>query len=263
MIPGKQVSSETQWNLRAERVRELQRQFAAAAELLRFYAVVLEFQGKVSRDFHPEVNLSLPLREQIDFPYVEGFLPELFALVRKHGPAALGEVATSLENAGSPAWRQVLTSAASGSPHETFFARACLQPVAERLQRHCPISTDQSVRQCPVCGGLPQLVILRPEGEGARRSLQCSFCLREWDFRRLLCANCGETAKEKLPYYTAEQCKHVRVEACDTCRHYLKSVDLSLDGLAVPLVDEVALAALDVWAGDKGYTKIARNLVGM
>lgn len=263
MIPGKQVSSETHWKLRVERAQELQRQFTAAAELLRFYAVVLEFQGKVSRECHLQVNPGPPLRKQIDLSYVEGFLPELFTLVRKHGPAALGEVATTLESAGASTWREILTSAASGSPHETFFARVCLQPVAERLQRHYPISTDQSLRHCPVCGGLPQLVILRPEGEGARRSLQCAFCLREWDFRRLLCAYCGETEKEKLPYYTAEECKHVRVEACDTCRHYLKSVDLSLDGLAVPLVDEAALAALDVWASEHGYTKITKNLLGI
>ena len=55
----------------------------------------------------------------------------------------------------------------------------------------------------------------------------------------------------------------VRLEACDTCRHYIKGVDLTRLGLAVPLVDEVAAAALDVWAHERGYTKIELNLVGL
>ena len=39
------------------------------------------------------------------------------------------------------------------------------------------------------------------------------------------------------------------VEACDSCHCYLKSVDLTVNGLAVPVVDELATAAaLDVWA---------------
>jgi FdhE protein len=262
MVAGAKVSSD-QWQLRAERAKELQHQYPAAAELLRFCAAVLEFQGKVALGFKQQANPAIALREQIDLAAVESFLPELFAVVRKHGPAALGEVATNLQNAGPSTWHTIFAAAIDESPHETFFARACLQPVAEKLQEPYPESTDQSARQCPVCGGLPQVIILRPEGEGARRSLQCSFCLREWGFRRVLCASCGETDKVKLPYYTAEECKHVRVEACDTCRHYVKSVDLSLDGLAIPLVDEVALAALDVWAVEHGYTKIQKNLLGM
>ena len=262
MVPGTKIRSD-QWQLRADRARHLQQQHPAAAELLRFSAVILEFQGKVAREFNRQGNPAHPLRDQIDIETVEAFLPELFAVVKKHGPSALGEVATTLQNAGHAAWRPIFNSAIHESPHETFFARSCLQPIAEKLQTQYPESTDQSARQCPVCGGLPQVVILRPEGEGARRSLQCSFCLREWAFRRVLCAHCGETEKEKLPYYTTEECKHVRVEACDTCKHYLKSVDLSLDGLAIPLVDEVALAALDVWADGHGYVKIQKNLLGM
>jgi len=32
---------------------------------------------------------------------------------------------------------------------------------------------------------------------------------------------------------------------------------------SVPMVDEVAAAALDVWASEHGYTKIELNLVGV
>ena len=53
------------------------------------------------------------------------------------------------------------------------------------------------------------------------------------------------------------------VFACDTCKHYLKAVDLTVTGLAVPLVDEVAAAPLDIWAVQQGYAKTVPNLMGM
>ena len=148
------------------------------------------------------------------------------------------------------------------SPLDSFFARACLQPIAENLQAQLPVEANYSKNLCPACGGFAQLAVLRPEGEGASRWLLCSFCLREWLYRRIVCPWCGEEDKEKLPRYSAEECGHVSVEACDTCKKYLKAVDMTIDGHAEPLVDEAALAVLDVWATEHGYTKIIRNLIG-
>ena len=44
-------------------------------------------------------------------------------------------------------------------------------------------------------------------------------------------------------------------------RHYIKSVDLTVDGLAVPEVDELAAIPLDLWATERGYAKITPNLL--
>jgi len=81
------------------------------------------------------------------------------------------------------------------------------------------------------------------EGDGAKRALICHLCRLEWPYRRVICSNCGEEDKEKLPVYIAEQIDYVRIDACDTCRTYLKSVDLTKDGFAVPEVDEIATVA--------------------
>jgi formate dehydrogenase maturation protein FdhE len=67
---------------------------------------------------------------------------------------------------------------------------------------------------------------------------------------------------EKLPRYSAEGIAAVRVEACDTCKSYLKSVDLTVDGFAVPEVDEVATTPLDLWAAERDYRKIHLNVMG-
>ena len=81
--------------------------------------------------------------------------------------------------------------------------------------------------------------------------------------RRVLCAHCGEEDERRLGYFHAPDFDHVRVDACETCRQYIKTVDLTKLGLAVPLVDEVASAVLDLWARERGYTKVTPNLIGL
>jgi formate dehydrogenase maturation protein FdhE len=51
----------------------------------------------------------------------------------------------------------------------------------------------------------------------------------------------------------------VRVSACQECRAYVKEVDLSKDGLAVPL----ATIPLDLVAVEEGYRKVELNLIGL
>lgn len=142
---------------------------------------------------------------------------------------------------------------------EEFFSHVIKQPYAEYFRK--PVEGTGST--CPSCGSKPVVGVLRGEGDGAKRALICSLCALEWPFRRLICANCGEEDKEKLPVYLAAQIEYIRVEACDTCRTYLKSVDLTKDGFAVPVVDEIATVALNLWADEHGYTKIEINVLGM
>ena len=93
--------------------------------------------------------------------------------------------------------------------------------------------------------------------------LLCSLCATEWRFKRVRCPACGEESFEKLPYHKTADFPHVRVEVCETCRKYIKGVDLTIHGLAVPTVDDVATLPLDVWAVEQGYDKIEMNLVGI
>src|SRR2546429_3364061 len=41
-----------------------------------------------------------------------------------------------------------------------------------------------TMRLCPLCCARPLLGVLRPEGDGGKRFLLCSFCSQEWEFRR-------------------------------------------------------------------------------
>jgi FdhE protein len=52
------------------------------------------------------------------------------------------------------------------------------------------------------------------------------------------------------------------VETCETCKHYLRTIDLTKDGHAIPVVDDLAAVPLSLWAEEHGYTRIQGNLLG-
>ncbi len=258
---------EVRWQTRIRRAQELRDRRPEIAAMLGFYEAVLGFQAEVARGSNCEFHLATPLREQIDIDLAVGSMASLLSLAIELGPEKLSRKAGRLEQQRESDWRKIVDSVLDAGAQEqaeidNFFGRACLQPMAENLQSQLPEDASHNQSVCPACGGLPQLSVLRPEGEGASRWLLCSFCLREWLYRRIVCPWCGEENKEKLPRYSAEECAHVHIQACDTCRRYLKAVDMTVDGHAVPLIDEAAVPVLDIWATTHEYTKIIPNLLG-
>ncbi len=254
------------WESRILRARELQNRHSAMASALRLYEATLRFQLEVALASKATLDSGIPLRNQIDLSLAASKMPALLSIAIECAPETLAGEARGSQQAGRETWigllQSCLNSNSALAATEDFFARACLQPLAELLQLQLPTDSNYGQSSCPACGGLAQLSVLRPEGEGASRWLSCSFCLREWLFRRVICPWCAEENKEKLPRYSPDEYAHAHVEACDTCKRYLKSVDMTIDGHAVPLIDEAALAVLDVWASEHGYTKIVRNLIG-
>ena len=66
---------------------------------------------------------------------------------------------------------------------------------------------------------------------------------------------------EALPVYRADDTDPARVDACDTCGVYLKTVDLTRDGSAEPIADDLASLPLDLWAREQGYRRLRANLL--
>jgi FdhE protein len=262
-----QTVKKSEWDKRIARAADLAERFVYAREVLAFYAKVLELQKKVFDDIPAESrnpdSTDAPLRMQLRVADASRYLPRLLALVEEHGPARLAEEAQVTRKKSLEQQREMLQGLIAGEAiPQPFFARALVQPYAERFAMNFSPVTLTTVRVCPVCNSRPQAAVLRPEGDGGKRFLLCSFCLTEWEFRRILCPFCGEEDYKKLPRYSAEEHDSVRVEACDTCHFYLKSIDMTVDGLAVPLVDEVASVPLDLWAAEHGYKKAEPNLMG-
>lgn len=273
-----QRNDSARWDQRIARAVELAKDYPAASELLAFYQQIAAFQKSLLA--HPSVVRAngRPPAENASFqdsldlaPLLPNF-PSLLSLVREIGPPALAETAEELTQSGREYWEHLLSAYWRTEAHtvddapEThlFFARAFLQPYAEDVACQRTIGLPRfGSSSCPICTGKPQVGVLREEAHGARRSLVCSLCLTEWGYRRVLCPACGEDRFDALPVYTASQFEHVRVEACDTCRTYIKTVDLTKNGLAVPVVDELATIPLTLWAEEKGYTKLQPNLLGI
>ncbi len=246
------------WNRRISRAQDLEERYPAAVEWLRFYRRIARFQRDMELDFgelpDPPRDLSLdPAR--LPRP-VQPYRSRLLRLLQEEGPEKLARAAEQLMRA--PDWDPA-------DPAPPFISRVLVQPYAQFLaarERREPGRQPVSA-WCPFCGEKPVAAVLRPEGDGGKRWLLCSLCATEWEFRRLLCPSCGEEDHQKLPVYTAEEFPHIRVEACDTCRVYLKAIDMTRDGLASPEVDDLVSAPLDLWALGRGYARLQPNLLGL
>jgi len=55
----------------------------------------------------------------------------------------------------------------------------------------------------------------------------------------------------------------VRIEACETCRRYVKSIDMTTDARPIPEIDDLLSLSMDLWAVDEGYTRIEPGMAGL
>lgn len=100
---------------------------------------------------------------------------------------------------------------------------------------------------CPICGSAPKLADL--SGEGGKRTLHCSLCETAWPYPRLRCPFCENDNREDLSYLKAESEEGLRVDLCNRCGQYLKTVDLrELPGSIIVPLDDVATWHLDIIA---------------
>jgi FdhE protein len=262
---GRREAPLSVWDRRLRRAGELAALWPFAREVLGFFRALTEFQ----RDLGARFPAPLPA----DAGFLAPFLPSLFDLVERQGPAELAARARVWRGRPREEWERALRSfwrGEEGEPAEQFFPKAVLQPFARELGERWRREESASragvpAGACPFCGHPPALSVLREDQEAAAvgRSLFCSLCSLEWSFARVLCAGCREERPEKLPRYAAEEIPWVRVEACDTCRRYLKAVDLTKGPDAEPVVDDLASVPLDVLAREQGYAKLAPNLAGI
>jgi FdhE protein len=105
---------------------------------------------------------------------------------------------------------------------------------------------------CPVCGSPPTLSVLK--GKPARRHSVCSHCGCHWLVDRVSCAVCGNNDQETLQCFYGEGEMAWRIDLCDHCHHYIKTIDCrSLE--SDPFLEDLATLHLDVLATQKGYVR--------
>ena len=253
------------WDQRTKRADELAAAHPFAADVLRFYHRVATFQ----KGLYWYLNEA----SATDLDALLPKFPEFLSEIETGGPEPIAQSAREWEKRDVDRSRELLAfhwrSPSPGASPEGLLAWLFLQPYAEHLAEHIHAEHTEGVPEkaasavCPFCSRKPAVGVLRQEGDGAKRSLICSMCATEWPFGRILCPACGEENVDKLAIYTAEQFGHVRVEACDTCGCYIKTVDLTKNGRAVPIVDELATIPLNLWAREHHYVKVQTNILGI
>ena len=267
----------TAYDARIRRAERLSSEYSFASEFLNFYKHIAAFQKTFRANIAsssgtkssstPIAELRAPLDLTVLLPHFRGFL----STIEQHAPPALAQAAQQLSLLPSDSWIASLEAYWKHAgkfdqqigAFAQFLVRAFLQPYAEFRAAMTPKPPIvATMRVCPLCGARPLLGVLRPEGDGGKRFLLCSFCSQEWEFRRIFCSTCGEEEEGKLPVYVAEQLPHIRVEACDTCKFFLPGVDLTKDGNAILLVDDLAAIPHTLWAHEQGYSRLQPNLLG-
>jgi FdhE protein len=257
---------------RIARARALTTSRPASAEVLTYYAAVaaaqrdligaavdadsLDVGATVADALHPVIRaVSIaPVLERLIAaapPRVAATLVPLRALSNGDWQVACGDVAQA--PTGTPV---------AAGPAATFVAEAVLQPFAEVWASGADqLTASADALRCPRCGGRAVAAVLQERGHGAARLLVCGFCATEWGVPRVVCPACGESQVEALPVFRDGDLPEMRVDACDTCRVYIKAVDLSVDGHGLAIVDDLATVPLDLWAAAQSYTRPRPNLL--
>lgn len=152
-------------------------------------------------------------------------------------------------------WREAFP----GAPRALNFVATCalapsLAAAAEKLAPLLPENIPHEHGNCPLCGSMPYLTLLRDKQ--GRRMAVCSFCAHEYRIRRISCAYCDESDQKKLKLFQVAEYPGARVDVCETCHMYVKTLDYrEMDKGYLPPLDDMATLALDVLAQRQGYAR--------
>jgi FdhE protein len=106
---------------------------------------------------------------------------------------------------------------------------------------------------CPICGSPPLISQFKSEGH---RFYLCSFCGFEWPGERLKCPFCENSDHTKLHYFYTEGDEAHRVDLCDNCNQYIKTVDSRTLNYEPDLdLEDIVTIHLDILASEKGYKR--------
>jgi FdhE protein len=253
---------------RAARAEYLASEPSVDAEPLRFAALLYRAQGEAAaaiESLHrvralagdPAVDvatISAPLRSILR-TLAHGAPPAVAASALARAEEDDRTFATRLD----VYWKRDLASAEDG------VSRSILRPYAETLRvLSVPLQRARTPGRCPACGGAAGIGRRRSaENQGAVRTLLCALCGLEWATPRILCPCCAERDPKKLPSFTSERHPEVRIEACETCRRYVKTIDTTLDERILPEVDDLRSLALDLWARIEGLERLEPGIAGI
>ena len=271
-----------------QQIARFQREKPHYREILDLYALILEEQAKARPQLKiivPEVNKKLarsrldkglPLLDKegfaIDLEVAQRLFYTLSAICQGTTPKMGAEIPRIIEAAeqGALVLRDLLSRhydrgylkevAEHGNVDEgilSFLVRTSVRPCLEFQMEQLRSLVDRETWQrgeCPLCGSLPQMAQLRDE-EG-KRYLQCSLCGCQWRWERIACPYCSNKAFDSLHYLCSDDEEAYRVDLCDQCKGYIKTIDSrKLDYEPFLDLEDIVTIHLDILALEKGFRR--------
>jgi FdhE protein len=274
-----------------KRIQQIKKKRPGYKAMLDFYQKVREEQGKTKSSLTLEpitlkkewkdllAKEGFPLLEKKDFPLdIEASLSLFKSLcqIGKEANPHMAEEAKKIEKAVSEKKIDMSTLFKEGGNEQKieeiakelgldrkillFFIHSSLQPSletgVEQLSRE--IKTETWMKgHCPICGSLPCLSLLKEEV--GKRFLLCSHCGYQWRIDRMICPFCNNRNQESLQFFYAEEEKTHRVDLCEKCHQYIKTIDLRTIGETDFLLEDLATLHLDIVASKRGYKRPVPN----
>ena len=260
---------ESAFDRRSQRAELLAAESQSARAPLRFAAGLYQVQGGMAGELEASHAMN-PLTGSLanDSERLLRVAPRLLRYAVESAPEVLSNQARArMEDEASVVRSRLLVYWTDDSyAREDYLSRALLRPYVEVLAS-LRISPDRLHRpgRCSFCGGPAWIAIRRSDSgmDGAQRLLGCALCGGEWQFNRGRCPCCSEEDPYKLPTFQSGAHPYVRIEACETCHRYVKSIDQTLDARRIPEVDDLLSLSMDVWASEAGFTRIEPGLAGI
>ncbi len=269
------------------RIHQIEKKRPGYKEMLRFYERIKREQEKVKsslnlcpfslrkewKDLLKQEGFSLI--EKKDFPIDIGASTNLFHTLCDFGKEANPHMAQQIRNIEegllkkkidlveilrSPFDEHLLTPAIPKLKLDKkvilFLAMESIRPSIEAsvdgLRSEVEIDTWLK-GYCPICGSKPHLSLLK-DTEG-KRFLLCSFCGYQWRIDRMTCPFCMNSKSDSLHYFFGEGEEAYRIDTCDQCRTYIKTIDTRKMDLIDPVLEDLATLHLDLLATQKGYQR--------
>lgn len=271
-----------------QRAQQLKEKWPGYGPLLDFYVTVREAQeaskprvraARAKAENGRGVRQGFPRIGEAGFPIDTKSSVSLFGTLSRLGRAANPHFATQVERIEQARadGSMNLEALLAGGGREGMTEKAAIERgldvqvlsflVANSTRPSIEAAKDQLLKgfetdswrecSCPICGSPPALSVLK--GEPARRYSLCSHCSCPWQIDRLSCSVCGNNDQDSLQCFYGEGEMACRIDLCDSCHHYVKTIDVRALEAPDPSLEDLATLHLDVVAAQKGYSRAAPN----
>jgi len=114
--------------------------------------------------------------------------------------------------------------------------------------------------RCPVCKSQPTVSWI---GDNGRRQVSCSYCGTTGHVDHSGCPVCQDVDASKQNILVFEREEVFKINTCDLCRSYVKTVDGGIILRLTPELADLVSLPLDIVVQEKGYARRSPNPVGM